>query len=113
MKSKIVLTLFVFGMTVLSCAEKEKWPEQTRVEFVTSCEASFLESFKSGVGDLIDQIDNDKLQAMAASNCSCQYEAMQNNYDSAEEAFKHSLEEQLEIGAHCEPTDEAINDLLE
>ena len=113
MKIKSVFALLLFGITLVSCTEKEKWPEESKVEFVNSCESAFIESFTAGVGDLINQVDPDKLKALAKNTCSCQYDNLKSNYESAEEAFSKSAAELIANSANCEPNDDDIADLLE
>ncbi|MFT4662069.1 MAG: hypothetical protein ACI8XB_002357 [Patiriisocius sp.] len=112
MKIKIVFTLFIFGMTMVSCAEAEKWPEQTEFDYVSNCETAYVKSFKESMGDMIDMVDLDKLQEMAASGCACQYESLKKNYESAADAFSHSVDEQLANASECEATEAQIDDML-
>lgn len=112
MKIKIILPTFILGMLLVSCSEKEKWPEKTRIEHIENCTLSFIETFEAGLGDLMSEVNKEKLDKLAETNCSCIYESMKINYDSAEEAFKHTTDEIIANSTHCEATAAQIDDLL-
>jgi hypothetical protein len=64
------------------------------------------------MGDMIDMVDLDKLDLLAASSCACQYESMEKTYESAEDAFAHTVDEQLANATECEATEAQIDDML-
>ncbi|MFT5779976.1 MAG: hypothetical protein ACI837_002937 [Crocinitomicaceae bacterium] len=112
MKIKIVLSLFVVGMFFVSCKEEDKWPESSKIEFNSGCVSSYVESFTATMGDLISEVNLEKLDKVAEQSCSCQYESMKKNYDSAEEAFKVDVDVHVANAAECEVTEAQIDDLL-
>jgi hypothetical protein len=116
MKIKIILSVFILGMLLVSCSEKEKWPEEFKVEYVESCTLSFIESFEASLGDLMSEVNKEKLDELAENSCSCMYESMKTMYDSAEEASSRDsnevADEVIANSLHCEATDAQIDDLL-
>lgn len=109
MKSFLVLP--VVGMFMVSCAG-EKWPEKSEIEFTNSCASSYVQSFESTMGDMMSEVNEEKLDKLSKNQCSCIYESLKKNYDSAEAAFKVGFDELMESSNGCDPTDEQINDLL-
>ena len=105
MKIKIILSTFVFGLFLVSCSEEEKWPEEFKVEYVEDCTLSFIAKVEEGVGDLMSEVNKEKLDNLAEMNCSCMYESTKTLYDSAEEATSRDRDEVIEEVAanslHC------------
>jgi len=96
MKIKIILSTFVLGMLLASCSEKEKWPEEFRVEYVEDCTLSFIAKVEEGLGDLMSEVNKEKLDKLAEMNCSCMYESTKTLYDSAEEATSRDRDEVID-----------------
>lgn len=113
MKIQNILLVSIIGLFFVSCNESDKWPEDKEVEFTTNCTSSYVISFKASAGaDAMSQIDLDKLDEMAEKNCSCMYESLKKNYDSADEAFEAEQKGLLPEFTECEPSDAEIDDLF-
>ena len=116
MKIKIILPTFILGMFLVSCSEKEKWPEEFKVEYIESCTSSYIESFEASLGDLMSEVNKEKLDELADNSCSCMYESMKTLHDSAEEVTSRDsdevTDEVIANSIHCEATAAQIDDLL-
>lgn len=112
MKIKSTSIILLVGLFFLSCAGEDKWPEQAEIDFNKSCAKSYVESFESAMGDLMSEVNRTKLDKLTKKQCSCMYESLKKNYDSAEEAFAVPYEEQKSKTSDCEPTEAEMDDLL-
>lgn len=109
------LTLMVSASVALlssACSQPEGWTDQDRTDFVGNCTSSYISSFEATMGEMMSEVNKEKLDNMAASYCSCSFEAIKDKYDTPEEAFTRTTDELLMDAADCEPTDEDIDDLL-
>ena len=112
MKIKSAVLIALIGVFFISCAEEDKWPEKTETEFKESCASSYVESFEASMGDMMSEINRTKLDKVSKNQCSCIYESLKKNYDSAEEAFKVPFDELMSKTVGCEPTEAEMDDLL-
>ena len=112
MKIKSALLIALVGVFFISCAEEDKWPEKSETDFNKSCASSYVESFEATMGDMMSEVNSTKLDKVAKKQCSCIYESLKKNYDSAEEAFKVPYDELMSKTTDCEPTEAEMEDLL-
>jgi len=110
MKRTIYFTL-ALGFLLISC-NPQGWSEETKNEFVSSCESSFISSFETSMGENIGMIDQEELKKVAKRYCNCSIEKIESKYETSEEAFSKSIDELLEEAEGCEPTEEEALKLL-
>ena len=109
MKQSIYLIL-ALGLVLGSC--QRTW-EDEKEDFTSSCEESYVESFKSSFGpEAMQEVNQDALEKLAERQCSCIFESVQAKYDSPDDAYDKGIDAVMEEIDGCEPTDEELDKLL-
>lgn len=111
---KIKTSLLIAFISILfQATSQEKWPKESEIEFNLTCVDAYNESFYSAIGELIAEVNLEKLDKLSKRQCACMYEVLKKTYDSADEAFAQEVEILLSQASECEPTDAEIDDLMQ
>lgn len=108
---KAIYLAFGAALALTACSQPG-WSDQDQKDFVGNCTSSYISSFKSTLGDMMSEVNEDKLNEVAASYCSCSYEKIKKKYETPEEAFKKTTEQLMQDCVECDPTDKDIDELL-
>lgn len=107
---RIAYLALALGLTLVSC--QPSW-ESEKETFVTSCQESYISSFKNTVGsEYIDAVNLDELDKLAESQCECIFSEVQKKYDTPEEAYSQGYDKLFEDVKGCEPSEDQLNKLL-
>ncbi|MCR9171214.1 MAG: hypothetical protein NXI10_01890 [bacterium] len=111
MKYTIYLTLAA-GLVLASCSSESAWDAEKEA-FVSSCEKSYVSSFKSTLGaENMGAVNLDELDNLAEKQCDCMFESIREKYDTPEEANAKGVDKLMEEVKECEPTDADLDKLL-
>lgn len=98
------------GLVLASCARS--W-ESEKEEFITSCEKSYIESFKNALEpEVLNQIDLNNLDDLATQQCDCLYNAIKDKYETPEEAYSKGIDAVMEEVSGCDPKEEELDKLF-
>ena len=109
MKRSIYLLLTI-GLVLVSC--QRTW-EDEKEEFTTSCEESYVRSFKNALTpEVLSEVDMDELDKLAEKQCDCVYNSIKEKYKDPQEAYDKGIDAVMEEVKGCDATDEELDKLI-
>jgi hypothetical protein len=107
---RFTLLLLASGLVLVAC--KRTWNDEEEV-FMTSCQDSYLESFKSSLRpEIMQEVNQNELEKLAERQCSCIMESVKSKYDSPDEAYAKGIDALMEEVEGCDPTEKELDKLL-